>query len=149
MGTLRGFPTPPALWLRRAKPAFAYAIMGTLRGFATPFGPPPATSSPLASPFGDFGTCTFPTTPARYARALALGLAKPSGALAPGLAAAAAAANPWAKPAFAYAIMGTGPHTRHLVPARFAGGLPTRLASLGEFRLLSLGVVRQRSYPDM
>ena len=52
--------------------------MGTLKGFAPPFGPPPATSSPLASPFGDFGTCTFPTTPARYARALALGLAKPS-----------------------------------------------------------------------
>ena len=52
--------------------------MGTLGGFASPFGPPPATSSPLASPFGDFGTCTFPTTPARYARALALGLAKPS-----------------------------------------------------------------------
>ena len=51
--------------------------MGTLKGFAPPFGPPPASSSPLASPFGDFGTCTFPTTPARYARALALGLAKP------------------------------------------------------------------------
>jgi hypothetical protein len=33
MGTLRGFPCPPALWLWRAKPAFAYAIMGT--------GPPP------------------------------------------------------------------------------------------------------------
>ena len=33
---------------------------------------------PLASPFGDFGTCTFPTTAARYARSLALGLAKPS-----------------------------------------------------------------------
>jgi hypothetical protein len=57
--------------------------MGTLKGFASPFGPPPATSSPLASPFGDFGTCTFPTTPARYARVLALGLAKPSRALAP------------------------------------------------------------------
>jgi hypothetical protein len=53
--------------------------MGTLGGFASPFGPPPATSSPLASPFGDFGTCTFPTTPARCARALALGLAKPFG----------------------------------------------------------------------
>ena len=52
--------------------------MGTLKGFASPFGPPPATPTPLASPFGDFGTCTFPTTPARYARALALGLAKPS-----------------------------------------------------------------------
>ena len=43
-----------------------------------PFGPPPATTSPLASPFGDFGTCTSPATPARYARALALGLAIPS-----------------------------------------------------------------------
>jgi hypothetical protein len=29
MGTLGGFPCPPALWLWRAKPAFAYAIMGT------------------------------------------------------------------------------------------------------------------------
>jgi hypothetical protein len=48
--------------------------MGTLE----PFGPPPATPTPLASPFGDFGTCTFPTTPARCARALALGLAMPS-----------------------------------------------------------------------
>ena len=60
MGTLGGFPNPPALWLRRAKPAFAYAIMGTLGGFASPFGPPPAPSSPLAS----------------------VGLAKPSRALA-------------------------------------------------------------------
>ena len=41
-----------------------------------PFGPPPATTSPLASPFGDFGTCTSHTTPARYARALARGLAR-------------------------------------------------------------------------
>jgi hypothetical protein len=53
------------------------ADMGTLGGFASPFGPPPTTPAPLASPFGDFGTCTFPTTPARYARALALGLATP------------------------------------------------------------------------
>jgi hypothetical protein len=53
-------------------------LMETLGGFAPPFGPPPASASPLASPFGDFGTCTFPTTPARYARALALGLAMPS-----------------------------------------------------------------------
>jgi hypothetical protein len=52
--------------------------MGTLGGFAPPFGPPPATPTPLASPFGDFGTSTIPTTPARYARALALGLAMPS-----------------------------------------------------------------------
>ena len=36
MGTLGGFPTPPALWLRRAKPAFANAIMGTLGGFPNP-----------------------------------------------------------------------------------------------------------------
>jgi hypothetical protein len=27
MGTLKGFPCPPALWLRRAKPAFAHALM--------------------------------------------------------------------------------------------------------------------------
>jgi hypothetical protein len=82
MGTLGGFPNPPALWLRQAKPAFAYAIMETFAGFAPPFVPPPASPTPLASPFGDFGTCTFPTTPARFARALALGLAKPSRALA-------------------------------------------------------------------
>jgi hypothetical protein len=49
MGTLRGFPCPPALWLRRAKPAFADAIMGTLRGFALPFGPHTPTPTPLAS----------------------------------------------------------------------------------------------------
>jgi hypothetical protein len=30
MGTLRGFPNPPALWLRRAKPGYANAIMGIL-----------------------------------------------------------------------------------------------------------------------
>jgi hypothetical protein len=33
MGTLEGFPNPPALWLRQAKPAYAYAIMGTPKGF--------------------------------------------------------------------------------------------------------------------
>ena len=26
MGTLGGFPNPPALWLRRAKPAYANAL---------------------------------------------------------------------------------------------------------------------------
>jgi hypothetical protein len=26
MGTLKGFPNPPALWLRRAQPGYAYAI---------------------------------------------------------------------------------------------------------------------------
>ncbi len=37
MGTLKGFPNPPALWLRRAKPAYAYAgTMGTLKGFPNP-----------------------------------------------------------------------------------------------------------------
>jgi hypothetical protein len=36
------------------------ADMGTLGGFASPFGPPPTTPAPLASPFGDFRTCTFP-----------------------------------------------------------------------------------------
>jgi hypothetical protein len=79
MGTLKGFPNPPAMVRRRQSRRAPHAIyMGTLKGFASPFGPPPATPTPLASPFGDFGTCTFPTTPARYARALALGLAKPS-----------------------------------------------------------------------
>jgi hypothetical protein len=37
MGTPRGFPNPPALWLRRAKPAYANATkMGTPRGFPNP-----------------------------------------------------------------------------------------------------------------
>jgi hypothetical protein len=37
MGTLGGFPYPPALWLRRAKPDYAYAVeMGTLGGFPYP-----------------------------------------------------------------------------------------------------------------
>jgi hypothetical protein len=30
MGTLKGFPNPPALWLRWAKPTFANAVMGTV-----------------------------------------------------------------------------------------------------------------------
>ena len=37
MGTLGGFPNLPALWLRRAEPAFANAtVMGTLGGFPNP-----------------------------------------------------------------------------------------------------------------
>jgi hypothetical protein len=32
MGTLGGFPNPPTLWLRRAKPGYAYAMMETLKG---------------------------------------------------------------------------------------------------------------------
>ena len=50
--------------------------MGTLKGFASPFGPhlpPPPRSLP---PSWTSGPCTFPTTPARCARALALGLAR-------------------------------------------------------------------------
>ena len=44
MGTLGGFPNPPALWLWRAKPAFAYAIMGALGRVPKPSrdGTPPA-----------------------------------------------------------------------------------------------------------
>jgi hypothetical protein len=30
MGTLKGFPNPPALWLRRAQPACANAVVETL-----------------------------------------------------------------------------------------------------------------------
>ena len=69
MGTLKGFASPFG-------PAPATPTPLASLGLAKPFGPPPATPTPLASPFGDFGTCTFPTTPARYARALALGLAR-------------------------------------------------------------------------
>jgi hypothetical protein len=47
-------------------------------GFLSPLGSPPATASPLAFSFGDFGTCALPTTPARYARAFALGPANPA-----------------------------------------------------------------------
>jgi hypothetical protein len=48
MGTLGGFPNPPALWLRRAKPGFAYAIMGSLGGFASPLG---VTAADEANPW--------------------------------------------------------------------------------------------------
>src|ERR1039457_5345425 len=59
MGTLGGFPNPPALWLRRAKLASANAVLGTLGGFPSPSAPanPPcqrgrrdqkALDSPLA-----------------------------------------------------------------------------------------------------
>ena len=76
-----------------------------------PFGPPPATASPLASPFGDFGTGTCHTPPARYARALALGLARWCAASDEGARSAGRAG--WA----------VGPE----VPVGGAGGLPTRL----------------------
>src|ERR1700690_4471924 len=90
--------------------------MGTLEGFAPPFGSPPATFSPLASPFGDFGTCTFPTTPARYARALALGLAIP-------LPRWYAASGEGAREARGGGRVAGGPE----VPAGGAGGSPARL----------------------
>jgi hypothetical protein len=48
MGSLGGFPNPPALWLRRAKPGFAYAIMGSLGGFASPLG---VTAADEANPW--------------------------------------------------------------------------------------------------
>jgi dihydropteroate synthase len=80
-----------------------------------PLRPPPATPSPLASPFGDFGTRTFPTTPARYARALALGLAMPSDDGAPPATRAHEARG------------GRGGLSGPEVPVGEAGGLPTRL----------------------
>ena len=61
MGTLEGFPNPPALWLRPAKPASANAAeMGTLEGFRSALGTHHPPNHPLA----------------------ALGLAKPSRAVA-------------------------------------------------------------------
>jgi hypothetical protein len=58
MGTLGGFPNPPALWLRRAKPASAYAVMAT-RGSnpATlpPTLPPPRFARPPAMVRADEG----------------------------------------------------------------------------------------------
>ena len=43
MGTLEGFPYPPAVRLRRAKPGYAYATnMGTLEGFPRALPYPPA-----------------------------------------------------------------------------------------------------------
>ena len=110
MGTLGGFPNPPTLWLRQAKPAVAYAIMGTLGGFAPPFGPPPATFSPLAllglaMPFGPA-----PATPTPLA---SLGLAR-----------WCAAGDEGAREARGAGRAAGGPE----VPAGGAGGLPTRLA---------------------
>ncbi len=49
MGTLGGFPNPPAFWLRRAKPGYAYAIMGTLGGGLRP------RSGHISSPRGHAG----------------------------------------------------------------------------------------------
>ena len=51
MGTLKGFPNPPAMVRGEQSSPAPHAIidMGTLKGFAPPFGPPPATPTPLAS----------------------------------------------------------------------------------------------------
>ena len=65
LGTRPHFPCPPALWLWRAKPAFAYAILGTYL-----HGNPGRVRSALRPH-------TRHPHPARCARALALGLAIP------------------------------------------------------------------------
>ena len=50
MGTLEGSPNPPAMVRgEQSSPAPHANLMGTLEGAASPFGPPPATTSPLAS----------------------------------------------------------------------------------------------------
>jgi len=81
MGTLGGFPNPPALWLRRAKPGYAYAADGTLGGFPNP----PALWLRRAKPgyaYAADGTLGgFPNPPAFWLRR--------------------------AKPGYAYAVMGT------------------------------------------
>src|ERR1017187_1941490 len=68
MGTLGGFPNPPALWLRRAKLASANAVMGTLGGFPNP----PALwlrRAKLASANAVMGTLGgFPNPPALWLR---------------------------------------------------------------------------------
>ena len=79
MGTLKGFPNPPAMVRAEQSSAAPHAfVMGILKGFRSALGTCHPPCHPFASPSGDFGTYTFPTTPARCARALALGLAKPS-----------------------------------------------------------------------
>jgi hypothetical protein len=47
MGTLGGFPNPPALWLRRAKPGYAYASAGYL---VSTIRPSPSSADPGAGP---------------------------------------------------------------------------------------------------
>ena len=78
MGTLGGFPNPPALWLRRAKPGFAYATMGTLGGLAV-------HSAPATHPASPALRAASPNPPALWLQA----------------------GRPWAKPACANAAMGT------------------------------------------
>jgi len=57
--------------------ALRHLTMGTLRGFASPFGPT-RPRPPPSLPLRGLRDRTFPTTPARYARALALGLRQTS-----------------------------------------------------------------------
>ena len=63
MGTLGGFPNPPALWLRRAKPGYAYAIMGTLGGQAFQgAGSGDLISLPNRNPIPSASSLNLPTT---------------------------------------------------------------------------------------
>jgi len=56
MGTLKGFPNPPAMVRgEQSSPAPHASDMGTLKGFASPFGPPPATTPRLLPPSGTSG----------------------------------------------------------------------------------------------
>jgi hypothetical protein len=86
-----------------------HSDMGTLKG-SHALRPPTCHPSPLASPCGDFGTCTLPTTPARCARALALGLAR------------WCAADEGAREAPRAGRVGC--------PSRRTGGLPTRPSTI-------------------
>jgi hypothetical protein len=126
MGTLKGFalpfgpprpPHPPRFPLRGLRDPHLPHHTRSLR--SRPRARPrqtlrPATRrpTPLAAPFGDFGTCTCPTSPARSARALALGLARWY-----------AASNEGAREARGVGAGGVGPD----VPAGGARRLPTRL----------------------
>ncbi len=142
MGTLRGFPCPPAHWLRRAKPASANATMGTLRGLASHSAPashPPAPALRAASPCPRHP----PPAPAppRCARPRAhwLRRAKPASANATmgtlrGLASHSAPASHPPAPA----LRAASPCPRHPPPAQPAPALRAAsraLASAGKARL--------------
>ena len=94
-----------------AVPVFALRCHGNPQRVPCPSAPP-STSSPLASPFGDFGTCTFPP--------------HPLAALAP----SRSASRDGAPPARARDARGGGQGAgRPEVPTGGkAGGLPTRVA---------------------
>ena len=92
-GRVAGRPEVPAGGRAGGLPTRVH--LGTLGGFAPPFGPPPASSSPLAS----------------------LGLAKPSRALAPAGKARLRLRDHGNPGRVRFALR---PPTRHLLPARFA-----------------------------